>query len=433
MERRDLRPGEVPRIIHHTAPSDRMRWDPHWEPCLRTWMSVCPEPQYKHLSWNDDELRELVKEAFPQHLEAYDGYREHIQRVDFARAAMLHIHGGLYVDMDVEARGSPFAAFPAGLVSVVASPYTRNEKHQNSMMASPPRHPFWPALADEAVRRQRHPEQYRTTWQLTGPQLLDAVIEARREEVHALPHETYNPSMQSPGFHDARVLTRHFCTSVWTHSMDIRGMRLHRAARSGDQAAVAVAAQDGVDLECCDYAGLTAMHHAALRGDSAMVACLASHHADVSVGDKNSTTPLHYAVQVSKVPVVRALLGLCAALDRGLREGAFAGATPLDLAAAMAREAPGLNAPAQEVWVLLQQAASSSLASRSGDAAAASAEFGRDAAVKGPLLRTHSDTPAAFACGFSLRCHTTDFSCRAWRAACVAWPSRRSTAPRVMP
>ena len=30
------------------------------------------------------------------------------------------------------------------------------------------------ALADEAVRRRRQPGIYRTTWQLTGPQLLDA-------------------------------------------------------------------------------------------------------------------------------------------------------------------------------------------------------------------------------------------------------------------
>ena len=41
--------------------------------------------------------------------------------------------------MDVEALKSPFGHFPKGKVSIVASPYVRNEKHQNSLMASPPR------------------------------------------------------------------------------------------------------------------------------------------------------------------------------------------------------------------------------------------------------------------------------------------------------
>ncbi|CAE8644264.1 unnamed protein product, partial [Polarella glacialis] len=95
--------GSVCQVVHQTAPSDRSRWDPRWERCRQSWQKVCPSPEFVHVLWDDDGLRSLVEEAFPEYLEVYDRYEQHIQRVDFARAAMLYLHGGLYVDMDVEA------------------------------------------------------------------------------------------------------------------------------------------------------------------------------------------------------------------------------------------------------------------------------------------------------------------------------------------
>mmetsp|Transcript_47906 Transcript_47906/g.138603 ORF Transcript_47906/g.138603 Transcript_47906/m.138603 type:complete len:476 (+) Transcript_47906:96-1523(+) len=330
---------DVPAIVHQTAPGDRNRWDPRWAKCQDSWHRVCPSPGREYIMWDDDGLRALVAEAFPDLLAAYDGYEQHIQRVDFARAAMLYLHGGLYVDMDVEVLRDPFPHLRPGMVTVVASPYPKNEKHQNSMMASPPKHPFWRAMADEAVRRQRLPGQYRTTWQLTGPQLLDAVVEKHPEQVYALPHAEFNPAAQSPTFNSPSVFTRHFCTSVWTHNMDTKGMALYQSVRMGYQAKAADALDAGADIECRDYAGLAPMHHAGLRGDTGMITLLASFKADVGAKDKNDTTPLHYAVQVSCLATVQRLLEYRADTRARLRDGSAAGASPLDLAWAMFNEA----------------------------------------------------------------------------------------------
>jgi len=350
-------PAAVPLIVHQTAPADRRRWDPRWEPCQETWQAVCPAPEYRHILWDDPGLRSLVAEAFPEFLDTYDGYEQHIQRVDFARAAMLHIHGGLYVDMDVEVRRSPFPYLRPGMVSIVGSPYPKNERHQNSMMASPPGHPFWRSLAQEAVRRHNLPGQYRTTWQLTGPQLLDAVVDLCPQDVHVLPASEFNPAAQSPLFNSPDVLTRHFCTSVWTHSMDIHGMRLYQAVRVGDQAGVAAAVRAGADLESRDYAGLAPMHHAALRGDPSMVGLLASLKADINAEDKNDTMPLHYAVQVSCAPAVQRLLECRASTSGRLREGPAAGCTPLHLAQSAFQQAGcSLLSPVGEVLRLLDPA-----------------------------------------------------------------------------
>jgi len=276
--------------------------------------------------------RSMVAEAFPQHLNTYDGYENHIQRVDFARAAMMFLHGGLYADMDVQALASPFPHLPPGKVSVVASPYTRNERHQNSMMASPPRHPFWCALADEAVRRRASPDMYTTTWQLTGPQLLDAVVDTMPEAVHALPVAEFNPPTTSPLFHAPCVITRHLCTSVWTHTMDIESMRLYQAAQKGDTQQAMAAVKDGADLSCSDYAGLTPLHHAALKGNADMVSLLITHRAYIDSCDTNNTTAMHYGVQIGSVPVVRTLLECRASTNIKLREGTCAGQTAADLA-----------------------------------------------------------------------------------------------------
>jgi len=323
----------VPFIIHQTAPDDRRRWDPRWKRCHETWQAVCPSPKHRHRFWDDAGLRALVAEAFPEHLGVYDGYGEHIQRVDFARAAMLFLQGGLYVDMDVEVMRSPFPHFPPGVVSIVESPYRRNEKHQNSMMASPPRHPFWCALVDEAARRREMFSQYTTTWQLTGPQLLDAVAEARIHDVFVLPAREFNPAASSPDFAAPGVFTRHLCTSVWTHSMDTSGMRLYQAARAGDKVTARQSVEEeGADLQCRDYAGLTPLHHAALKGDADMIGLLISLRADVNAQDKNDTTALHFTVQAQNAVAVRTLLAARANVGARLREGSFAGATPADLA-----------------------------------------------------------------------------------------------------
>lgn len=341
----------VPLLIHQTAPDNLDRWDPRWRRCQQSWRDACPSPPHRHLFWDDAGLRRSVAEAFPDLLSDYDDFGEHIQRVDFARAALLFLHGGLYADMDVEARGSPFPHLCAGMVSVVASPYTRNERHQNSMMASPPRHPFWRALVDEAVRRQRE-GFHTTTWQLTGPQLLDNVVDARPNDVEVLQAKIFNPSF-SCGFDAECVLTRHFCTAVWTHSMSTASMFLHQGVKQGDVHLVTDALRDA-DCESTDYGGLTPLHHAALKGDVAMVKMLIHHRVMVDSLDKNDTTPLHFAVQTSSLPVVEALVEVRARLDVRLRDGPLAGLNVVDVARVHCELRPGRAS--SSVFALLQGA-----------------------------------------------------------------------------
>lgn len=330
----------VPAIVHQTAPQDRSRWHPRWTHCRKSWRKVCPGPDYEHRFWDDDDLRALVAEAFPEHLETYDGYEEHIQRVDFARAAMLYLHGGIYVDMDVEALKSPMRELAPGKISVVESPYRRNERHQNSMMASPPGHPFWKALVKEAANRFSCKNTKASTWWLTGPQLLDALVDAHPHDVHVLPANLFNPATGSTDFDAPLVYTRHFCTSVWTHTMNRQGMMLNDAVRAGDIDLASEALVEGADMNCRDRAGLTPLHHAALKGDAQMARFLLKRNSDPDAKDLNNATACHYAVQMQAETIVKVLLAAFADPNAPLKDGDAAGLGPASLARLMMRETP---------------------------------------------------------------------------------------------
>lgn len=347
---------EIPLIIHQTAPDNRNRWDPRWEPCRYSWEAACPPEDHRYNLWSDGSLRRLFAKAFPEHLGLFDGYEEHIQRVDLVRAAMLFLHGGLYVDMDVEALSSPFPFLPPGMVTVVGSPYMQNEKHQNSMMASPKGHPFWKALVEEAAWRRGRPKEYRTTWQLTGPQLLDAVVAANPQDVNVLPPMEFNPPCGTPCFDTPDVVTRHYCTSVWTHSMDTLGMSLYHATRAGAIEDVYIAVQAGARTDCHDHAGLTPLHLAAMRGDVGVASTLISLGAPVNALDKNDAAPMHYAVQACSPDVVRLLLKSNAGTAARLRAGSAAGCNPVSLAKMVLDDRPRALEAARQVVHLLEVA-----------------------------------------------------------------------------
>ena len=112
-------PGEiVPRIIHqiwksHSTPA---KWDAARKSCA----DLHPkERAWTTRLWDDVELREAVAEAALRLagpgassldsspvakalLSAYDSYPNPVQRADISRYAVLYLHGGVYLDLDVQ-------------------------------------------------------------------------------------------------------------------------------------------------------------------------------------------------------------------------------------------------------------------------------------------------------------------------------------------
>lgn len=129
-------------------------------------------PDALHIMWNDEENREMVHRHYPEFEAFYwSPLLTNVQRADLARVLYLHLYGGLYADLDYEARADVFAALPQtkAKMFVVRSPTLMHEVMQNSLMISlEPRLAFWyetVKAAEEIVRYVAHPgECYRNKW-----------------------------------------------------------------------------------------------------------------------------------------------------------------------------------------------------------------------------------------------------------------------------
>src|SRR5579872_6289874 len=102
---------------------------------MQTWKtSVVPqkwEPSVKSIKkymsgWNytlmtDEDNRKFVQQWFPDFLPYYDKFPHNIQRADAIRPMWLYIHGGLYLDLDIELLGPLDSLFQAGDLFLVPS------------------------------------------------------------------------------------------------------------------------------------------------------------------------------------------------------------------------------------------------------------------------------------------------------------------------
>lgn len=124
------------RIIHqswktHAVPSGLMLRN------FNTWS--INHPDALHVLWSNEENEALVKEHYPEFLILYHSpLVSDIQRADIARVLYLHRYGGVYADLDFEAKANLIHNLPSSeaLMYIVRSPALLNEVLQNSLMVS---------------------------------------------------------------------------------------------------------------------------------------------------------------------------------------------------------------------------------------------------------------------------------------------------------
>ena len=70
------------------------------EPLSARWQRAGPSG-WEHRLWTDEANRALWAAHFPDLLSLYDGYSTAVQRADVTRLLYMHVHGGVYADLDV--------------------------------------------------------------------------------------------------------------------------------------------------------------------------------------------------------------------------------------------------------------------------------------------------------------------------------------------
>jgi len=226
----------IPKIIHQTGP-DESKWHPIWKECSESWKNTFPDFQYMY--WTDDDLRNLVRDEYPEYLELYDNFSHHIMRIDFARFCILHSYGGIYADLDTYCYQNFYNLLRRDLY-IVQSWEDWKEKVQNSLMISIPNHQFWERCMMFSSFNYNKLNYYQFSrkdyiLECCGPKMISKILDS---SVKFLPKEIFNPTIENQfnwGKNDEEkyenalkdfrsfvegeknIFTRHFLTGTWTY------------------------------------------------------------------------------------------------------------------------------------------------------------------------------------------------------------------------
>ena len=138
------------------------------------WTRAWPRHGLRQVVWRDKDVRPLLRTAFPDLAPAILAMRALIERVDMARLAIMYLHGGVYADLDMELLHFEWLRCVVRLGRIVL-PFEADRLVGQSLLISPPREPFWPALASELVRAYNS-SCYETA--NTGPDAITSVWNA---------------------------------------------------------------------------------------------------------------------------------------------------------------------------------------------------------------------------------------------------------------
>jgi inositol phosphorylceramide mannosyltransferase catalytic subunit len=169
----------IPKIIHQTWKTKNIP-DP-WRECVSSWKRYNPEWQY--VLWTDLDNRNFIKANYSADLKMYDNYSFNIQRADAVRYFILHKHGGVYADIDIECL-QPIESLLSEYSFVACYEPQKHGKWfgltsmiSNAFMAAAPNHPFLEkvltVLATKNPKINLHEEVLKTT----GPIMLNEVLE----------------------------------------------------------------------------------------------------------------------------------------------------------------------------------------------------------------------------------------------------------------
>lgn len=96
-------PVRIPKIIHSLwlskdAPFDNVDMPEKYDKYQQSIISN--NQDFRHMYWSGNSILKLIQEHFPEHLSFYTELTPVISKCDFARFAIVAVHGGMYMDAD---------------------------------------------------------------------------------------------------------------------------------------------------------------------------------------------------------------------------------------------------------------------------------------------------------------------------------------------
>lgn len=187
----------IPKIIHQMGPKNIQDWHPIWKECQNSWKTNFSD--FEYVLWNDDDIRNLVKNNYPEFINYYDDFPYHIIRVDFARFCILHSYGGIYSDLDIYCYKNFYENLMDDLYLVESWPEW-GERVQNSLMISTKNNNFWLKCMKNSIEKYKikNINDYSNIsdyiLNICGPKLISDYINGK---VQLLRKEIFNPKIEN--------------------------------------------------------------------------------------------------------------------------------------------------------------------------------------------------------------------------------------------
>jgi len=222
--------SKTPKIIWQTWKSKNPDQIPDkFKQYSKEWQKI--HPDYKYILLDDDDLRNIVKSVVPEYLNDYDNFTSVIERVDFARYALLYKYGGIYADMDI----LPFKKMNVwtnkNVIVLGCEPkehaekiYGRDKVLCNAIMISPPGKKYWKDLMDSIISHYEHHQNPVFT---TGPMAMTYLYE-KSPELHKDIIIT-DPCIFYPMLGDGKIsdncnLAKSYVVHVWENTWTTDGI-----------------------------------------------------------------------------------------------------------------------------------------------------------------------------------------------------------------
>ena len=170
----------IPKIIHHTGPTDKSKWHPLWHRCRESWIQNFDD--FEHRFWTDEDIDNLIHTHYPQYAKMYDAFPVHIMKIDFVRFAIMHHCGGIYADMDYFCYRNFYDELTHP-VYLVENPYG-NDPIENSLMCSEAKHSFWICCMDIVHERFKRTKE-------RSPQFFSHVKDISLDKLYGLEQRPY--------------------------------------------------------------------------------------------------------------------------------------------------------------------------------------------------------------------------------------------------
>ncbi len=185
----------IPRIIHQTWRTADV--PPEWSRLAATWRAHHPDWEFR--LWTDADNGRLVAEHYPELAVQYASCSYGSQRADFARYLILHRHGGVYVDLDMDCL-RPLDPLLEGRTCVLteepadhAARIGRSRMVSNGFIAASPAHPFMERVLGLLKVRNLQVVKHAEVLTSTGPVMLGEALAGADLDIKILTEGAFSP------------------------------------------------------------------------------------------------------------------------------------------------------------------------------------------------------------------------------------------------